>query len=582
MRPLSSYVIALLTSAGLLIGSPAGAANPELDAELTQLASVIRNHPENASAMIAGLQQEEAQMNAKQQDRFRSMVASVLGIRGRYQEQIDYVNAHFSQAHDVNLKARYLYYLSDAYSNLGNYEQSIIKVNEALALFPQLTTITAKLGTLQAAITLFRSLHLYDDALNYADRMYSLTIPGSVQPQCNGAVNRANILFDARRNELARQGIPEIYRLCTQADARFLIQIVDIMLLEDLIDAGKIDEALKKGAGLLTAFANIDDTSDYVSQLYFNLARANLQKNELKAADEFAGKALSIAQARGYTEWIGRSAETLGQVKRATGNLAASAHYFEVALQARDRLFADQLQKNLAYQRVRMEVKDKENQLERLEQKNRELKLQQKLEREQRQNLILMIGLIALAMLLLGVWLYRTIRVKNRFQRDAQVDGLTQIVNRHYFFRLAERACQRQPEQISVILFDMDHFKAVNDSCGHATGDWVLRNVAAVVSGLLREGDIFGRYGGEEFAVCLPTTGALGALQFAERCRIAVAEIDSAESGHRFALSASFGVAAAEAGKTAGLRELLEQADQALYQSKARGRNCVSLAGTGS
>jgi diguanylate cyclase (GGDEF)-like protein len=125
-------------------------------------------------------------------------------------------------------------------------------------------------------------------------------------------------------------------------------------------------------------------------------------------------------------------------------------------------------------------------------------------------------------------------------------------------------------------MFDLDHFKCVNDRYGHLGGDEVLRVVARRVAAAIREIDTFGRYGGEEFAVVLPSTDLHGALVVAERIRRSVADELVDFDDDRIAATVSVGVAEATAVSASHL-DLVEHADRALYASKAAGRNCVRI-----
>jgi len=125
-------------------------------------------------------------------------------------------------------------------------------------------------------------------------------------------------------------------------------------------------------------------------------------------------------------------------------------------------------------------------------------------------------------------------------------------------------------------MFDIDHFKRVNDGFGHLAGDEVIRHVAKVALASLRESDCLGRYGGEEFVAILPEVDAAGAAIAGERMRRAVAEEPALFDGKNIAVTISVGVA--EAGPTPRTPEsLLGEADDALYLSKANGRNRVSM-----
>lgn len=146
---------------------------------------------------------------------------------------------------------------------------------------------------------------------------------------------------------------------------------------------------------------------------------------------------------------------------------------------------------------------------------------------------------------------------------------------RHAFDRLEQlvSAHQRHASLASAIMFDLDHFKNINDKHGHATGDRALRETVKAVSAQLRDGDLLGRIGGEEFLVLLPMTDIAAATLLAQRLRQTVAEVDLTDVVGPVPLSASFGVAQLKTGETAS--EWARRADAALYQAKASGRNTV-------
>src|SRR5581483_933817 len=115
--------------------------------------------------------------------------------------------------------------------------------------------------------------------------------------------------------------------------------------------------------------------------------------------------------------------------------------------------------------------------------------------------LVLVSGLL---LAFVSVSLMRTWRQKNDFKTFSQIDGLTKISNRSHFIACAHGAFKDARGSISVILFDMDEFKSINDTYSHAAGDWVLKTVSSTIAACLRSHDMFGRLGGEEFAICLP------------------------------------------------------------------------------
>lgn len=166
-------------------------------------------------------------------------------------------------------------------------------------------------------------------------------------------------------------------------------------------------------------------------------------------------------------------------------------------------------------------------------------------------------------------------------QTRAVTDGLTGLYNHLYFKEQLNNSvleAARYDQCLSIIMIDLDHFKSVNDTYGHQTGDEVLRNTSALLRTLVRECDVLARYGGEELAVLLPQTDQSGAAILAERIREALAAFDfRSMDGVHFPVTGSFGVAGYRCGQTS--TELLENADRALYAAKNGGRNRVCVSG---
>lgn len=163
----------------------------------------------------------------------------------------------------------------------------------------------------------------------------------------------------------------------------------------------------------------------------------------------------------------------------------------------------------------------------------------------------------------------------------ATTDSLTRLHNRRYFLERAEAEFERSrryDRPLSIFLLDADNFKAINDNYGHETGDQVLRALAAVCRHNLRQLDVIGRYGGEEFVVLLPETSLPKALEVAERLRAGVAEHKVESAVGEIGMSVSIGVALATS-QTDSIAALINEADRALYKAKRAGRNKVVLSG---
>ena len=164
----------------------------------------------------------------------------------------------------------------------------------------------------------------------------------------------------------------------------------------------------------------------------------------------------------------------------------------------------------------------------------------------------------------------------------AATDGLTGLPNKRSLTEHLSRSlarADRERTDLTLIVVDIDHFKSFNDTHGHATGDDVLKHVAESIAAGIRTSDFVGRFGGEEFVVVLPATGAEGGLLLAERLRGGVAELEVPGPNGILQVTASFGVATARGpGCRDAAASLFEKADKALYRAKEQGRNCVVAA----
>lgn len=170
----------------------------------------------------------------------------------------------------------------------------------------------------------------------------------------------------------------------------------------------------------------------------------------------------------------------------------------------------------------------------------------------------------------------RTKYLLDLLARRALLDGLTGLRNRAYFedrFPAEVALAERHGQPLSLIMFDVDHFKHINDAHGHPFGDEVLRGVAQALMSRVRTSDVVCRYGGEEFAVIQPSAGLASATVLAEDLRACIAGLRFTNGSLVVQVTASFGVA--ELKENCPPHALMAAADAALYRAKHSGRNCV-------
>jgi diguanylate cyclase (GGDEF)-like protein len=166
-------------------------------------------------------------------------------------------------------------------------------------------------------------------------------------------------------------------------------------------------------------------------------------------------------------------------------------------------------------------------------------------------------------------------RLAQELEKLANIDPLTEVWNRRHLLELAEREfhrADRYQRPFSVLMLDIDHFKTINDTYGHAVGDEALKLMAKTVLQTLRKTDYFGRFGGEEFVAFLPETDLETAIAVAERIRLALAEIAIPIDLSLIHMTVSIGVATHQV-RDDSLDNLLKRSDTALYKAKKQGRN---------
>jgi diguanylate cyclase (GGDEF)-like protein len=192
---------------------------------------------------------------------------------------------------------------------------------------------------------------------------------------------------------------------------------------------------------------------------------------------------------------------------------------------------------------------------------------------DQRKALGAATGLIAIAV--------RNVQLLMETREHSVRDSLTSCFNRGHGIETLDgelRRARRSRQPLSILMFDIDHFKTINDELGHLRGDDLLRAVGAQLTRVLRTTDVRCRYGGDEFLIILPDTPLIGAQQVAESVRREVATLAMVAGGQTIPVTISIGVAAAGRSEL-GVADLIKRADDALYQAKRAGRDRCSVAG---
>ncbi|WP_161796366.1 GGDEF domain-containing protein [Arsukibacterium ikkense] len=263
----------------------------------------------------------------------------------------------------------------------------------------------------------------------------------------------------------------------------------------------------------------------------------------------------------------------LAQLHEKNGDNTEAAIAYKQHIAALNSYIDEFKQRSVAYHLAQADFMESENKLALLANQNKLLQLESKLQQDEKLRTLL-ISIALLVLLLLVIFVLNSKRVA--LNRLATTDFLTRLFNRRYFNQAVSKhlANRRQQGEYSLIVFDIDLFKQINDQYGHAAGDKVLSAIAQCCQAQIRQQDILARIGGEEFALFLPGCGLTDAKEIAEQCRRSLEQLVIPFEDQSIQITASFGVAASS---NADFDSLLKQADDALYKAKTGGRNRIMV-----
>ena len=372
--------------------------------------------------------------------------------------------------------------------------------------------------------------------------------------------------------------IDNAIEICEQADVKIALNIIYLHKAKLHIQAQNANVAL----AILLKQLNAALSTNYpmlIAEFKNTIANAYWQLNNIHNAKKHALDALSVNTNMSNLLQGVDTYYLLYQIAKAENNPSLALEYYEKYAEIEKANLEGEKAKHLAFQLAQHQATEQKNQIALLNEKNTLLETKQALSEAEVANTRLVIGFLIVSLILITLWGGRFYKAHKRIKELAEYDALTGIFNRGHFTHVANSAlkyCQNAEQDLSVIIFDLDNFKSVNDSYGHATGDWALKEATKVCKNLGRQNDIFARLGGEEFCILLPSCNIRSAALRAEECRHAIEDIITEASGHDFRITASFGVTDA---KTSGfnLEKLLADADEAAYTSKHSGRNRVTV-----
>jgi diguanylate cyclase (GGDEF)-like protein len=574
-----SVAIFLFLDAAAAATPPPAAPSPRDIAQLLQRADGMESsNIVEFTSILHRLEGSRKQLTAGQQWHLRYLQARRVTFLGDFKAAIPLMEDVAEGASDPLLSFRARATTVDLLVTQSRYKDAFERLDPLLTMLPQVTDKKARVQALGVAAQLYLEAGQYDLAESYAEQL--LGESSDAKGICVARYYLLNAFVRGGQTQVAEAQRRDGMAACDKAGDVLIADMFKSVVARLDIQQGRPEEAIKL---LLGNYANVQQKrfppaiADYDELL----AMAYQKIGASTQAKHYAVRVVTNNKSIGgvYSESTAVAYRILYEVEKSQGHVDMALAYHESYMAADKGYVNDQTTKALAYQIVKQRLLAKKLQVEELDKRNKLLTLQGELDRKEVETGRLYILLLLLVLAFIGLWACRIKRSQLRFMRLARRDGLTGIFNRQHFVGEAERQlqyCRKSDRDACLVVLDLDHFKQVNDTHGHAVGDRVLKRAVQACQLHLRSTDLFGRLGGEEFGMLLPECTMDLAVVRVEEMRAAVASVSAGEDAPGITVSASFGVATA-ANSGYDLRQLMSDADDALYEAKRAGRNRINL-----
>jgi diguanylate cyclase (GGDEF)-like protein len=559
-----------------LFTQPAAAFQPgEASALLLKADRFKTADPAGFTALLDSLQAQSQDLSAPQQELLRYLQAWKSAYDGEYDLALTRLHATIRETHDVTLKFRASASIINVLLVGSHYEEAFTELTQLLVLLPKVTDRGAREQGLVVAAQLYNEVGQYDLGITYSQKLIDENWLG--RGVCKGSDQKLRAEVASGKVQSVGPEFATGIEACTKLNEMGYANFIRSYAATVYIANNQLDEAIR----LLTEHYPEAVQTRYrhlISRFESLLAEAYQKKGNFPAARQYAARTIASAVPDQVTQPLVVAYRLLYEQARKEGDFKSALEYHE-KYAAADKGYLDVTSaRQLAYQRVAHESVASKLQIEALNKENHVLQLEQALGAKAVENSRLYIMLLLMTVGFVGFWAYRTKRLQLHFMSLSQIDGLTGIANRPHFLKQAQDALEvarRAQQPLCIILCDLDHFKSINDKYGHAAGDQVLRQTVAECQVYMRQGDHFGRFGGEEFSFLMAACELEDARLRAEQLRLTLAGI-CANGAAGSTVSASFGIAST-ASSGYDLRQLLAHADSALYAAKRAGRNRVAV-----
>jgi len=533
----------------------------------------VTDHPRFVRQLVE-LNQVASRLAPDEQWRLRYLDAWEAMFEGEYaKSEVQFRNI-IQHSGDPRVANRAAALLLSQYGITRRYTEAFELANRLAAHLPQITDAKVRYVVL---LNLSQSLGLAgqtDLAVHYARIAMGAVPPG--ESPCYAAASLVVALDTGHRLKSDSPELRQALTACPMATEPVYNTDLTVTLADRYIQEGRPRKAL----ALLDRIAPSVAANDYAP----NKLSALVDRAQALAAlgdDDGARKAALAVIAAGkpgdIDAWLKDTYQVLYRIENRQGHAAAALGYYK-KYAALDKAYLDDVNaRAIAYQTVQQRLLAQKLETEKLDRQNALLRARQARDAQKAEASHLYLALLLMVLAFAVLWMFRLKRSQLRFKKLSHLDGLTAVFNRQHFMGEVERTLrllERRAGSACMVFIDLDHFKHINDTHGHAMGDEVLRHIVAVCRRHLRATDLFGRLGGEEFGILLVECARVQGVAIAERIRLAIGTAKVESDGVAVGVSTSVGLAATDASGY-DLQRLCKQADAALYRAKRGGRNRV-------
>ncbi len=548
----------------------------QIDLELSQLEKTMKTSPDEGEVLFSALQDKSSILNNDQLARLWMIDAQRQIMIGNFENALIRLDDVQNVATDRILLTQSYMYKVTSYIGLKNYTSAFIELENNLARVETYQDIELKLESYLRILNVYLDMDAYKESKRISKKVLALNKQQSPKSHCYGLVGLGYSNLNLRLYREASSTFDEAYAYCQTHEFSLVAAMAIKGLAEINLEMSEYSTAQQQLEIALTVYQRFNFTYE-LSRTNALLAMVHYHINEYETSMYYAELVNGLPNDSIYMLPKRKVSEILSMLASRQGNYK-EAYQYQVQAHALDmQIINEKKVKENAYQMVKFDSAEKTRELNQLVQDHEMIAKQRSILNNEKSSsfmfsTVLVGTVVFLTLMLSAAWMQR-----NQFRKQAQIDALTGLYNRGAGLEKAENEfvqVQACDESFSIIVIDLDWFKKINDSFGHATGDWALKKVSETVNTCIKSSDIVCRLGGEEFAIFMPYTNIDIAYERAQQLCDAFANINTRYSGHQFTITGSFGVSELTKDDLS-LDPILNRADNALYQAKSAGRNRV-------